>query len=108
MPWSRPAPASRPAANLKPSARSSDLAATFLDYANVKKPATMDSRSLRPLLTGRTKVLRSHLVSALEEWRLVWDGRHKLFDLQSDPLENSNLWAQQSKIWTHLKTILPG
>ena len=61
-----------------------------------------------PLLAGRTKVLRSHLVSALEEWRLVWDGRHKLFDLQSDPLENSNLWAQQSKIWTHLKTILPG
>ena len=42
-----------------------DLAATFLDYANVKKPATMDRRSLRPLLTGRTKVHRSHLVSAL-------------------------------------------
>lgn len=57
-----------------------DLAATFLDYANVKKPATMDRRSLRPLLTGRTKVHRSHLVSALEEWRLAWDGRHKLIE----------------------------
>ncbi len=95
-----------------------DLTATFLDYAGVKKPATMDSRSLRPLLTGRTKVHRSHVVSALEGWRMVWDGRHKLiegyekeaqlFDLLTDPLENSNLSAQHSKIRTHLKTLLPG
>ena len=95
-----------------------DLTATFLDYAGVKKPATMDSRSLRPLLAGRTKVHRSHLVSSLEGWRMVWDGRHKLiegyekepqlFDLQTDPLENSNLSAQPSKIRSHLKTLLPG
>ena len=95
-----------------------DLTATFLDYARVKKPAGMDSRSLRPLLTGRTKVHRSHVVSALEGWRMVWDGRHKLiegyekepqfFDLQTDPLENANLSAQQSKIRIHLKTLLPG
>jgi len=95
-----------------------DLTATFLDYAGVKKPAAMDSRSLRPLLAGRTKVHRSHLVSSLEGWRMVWDGRHKLiegyekepqlFDLQTDPLENSNLSAQPSKIRSHLKTLLPG
>ena len=95
-----------------------DLTATFLDYANVRKPTGMDSRSLGPLLAGRTHVHRSHLVAALEEWRMVWDGRHKLiegyekepqlFDLQVDPLENSNLWGQQLKIRTHLKTFLPG
>ena len=94
-----------------------DLTATFLDYADVKKPSAMDSRSLRPLLAGRTKVHRSHVVSALEGWRLVWDGRHKLiegfekqsqlFDLQADPLENANLWHQQATIRTNLKTLLP-
>jgi len=31
-----------------------------------------------------------------------------LFDLQTDPLENSNLSAQPSKIRSHLKTLLPG
>ena len=91
---------------------------TAVRAAGNSEPAAMDSRSLRPLLAGRTKVHRSHLVSSLEGWRMVWDGRHKLiegyekepqfFDLQTDPLENSNLSAQPSKIRSHLKTLLPG
>lgn len=94
-----------------------DLAATFLDYAGLPQPAEMDSRSLRPLLGGRTKKHRPHLVSSLEEWRLVWDGRYKLvtgygkapqlFDLQADPFENRDLWATEEKIRTHLQTLLP-
>jgi arylsulfatase A-like enzyme len=94
-----------------------DLAATFLDFAGLPAPAAMDSRTLRPLLAGATRRHRSHLVAGLEGWRLVWDGRYKLiegfekepqlFDLRRDPLENLNLWAQQTRIRTQLKTLLP-
>ena len=94
-----------------------DLASTFLDFAGLPVPAAMDSRTLRPLLAGQTRRHRSHLVAGLEGWRLVWDGRYKLiegfekepqlFDLRRDPLENLNLWAQQTRIRTQLKTLLP-
>jgi hypothetical protein len=77
----------------------------------------MDSRSLRPLLAKKTREHRRHLVAGLGDWRLVWDGRYKLiegfekapqlFDLQSDPLENLNLWEAERRIRTHLKTLLP-
>lgn len=94
-----------------------DLAATFLDFAGVTVPGAMDSRTLRPLLAGKTRKHRPHVTAALAEWRLVWDGRYKLiegfekapqlFDLKSDPLENLNLWDTERRIRTHLKTFLP-
>jgi arylsulfatase A-like enzyme len=91
-----------------------DLAATFLDYAALPRPADMDSRSLRPLLEGKTRSHRDYVLSGLGGWRLVFDGRYKLirgfgsaglsragppltelppllFDLESDPLENANI-----------------
>jgi arylsulfatase len=83
-----------------------DLAATFLDYAGVKKPADMDSRTLRPLLEGRTKTHRGYLLSGLNQWRMVREGPFKLitgfgadtapilFDLKEDPLESRNLAGQ--------------
>ncbi|GMU90991.1 MAG: arylsulfatase [Candidatus Hydrogenedentota bacterium] len=55
-----------------------DLTATFLDYAGVPVPDSMDSRSLRPLLEGHADAARKHAVSGLKEWRLVCDGRYKL------------------------------
>ncbi len=96
-----------------------DLAATFLDYAGVPAPSDMDSRSLRPLLQGKTKSHRRHLNSALGNWRMVWDGRYKfiegfqtarqeqaqplLFDLAEDPLENVNLAARRPDVIDRLK-----
>ena len=91
-----------------------DLTATFLDYAGLHQPAAIDSRSLKPLLEGKTRSHREHVLSGLGAWRLVWDGRYKLirgfdaqrpgqarqeardtppllFDLEADPLENVNL-----------------
>lgn len=98
-----------------------DLAATFLDYAGLRRPGDMDSRSLRPVLEGKAKKHREAVTSALGPWRLVFDGRYKLirgfaparrnwmrqwdqlrfvpaapepllvFDLEADPLENVNL-----------------
>lgn len=79
-----------------------DLASTFLDYGGIARPAGMDSRSLRPLLEGRTRKHREVLYSGLQKWRMVWDGRYKyiegfdgeaplLFDLDADPNEAKNL-----------------
>jgi len=93
-----------------------DIGATFLDYAGVVKPKDMESRSLRPLLEGKTTKHRDVVLSGLNAWRMAWDGRYKLitgfevgynrgktpenrsagpvlFDLESDPLENRDTAA---------------
>ncbi len=97
-----------------------DLAATFLDYAGIEVPSGMDSRSLRPVLEGMSEDHREFLMSGMDPWRCVTDGRLKLvrgyaggkaqggsgipvypegdsaaapllFDIQEDPFENHNL-----------------
>lgn len=93
-----------------------DIAATFLDYAGLEKLPQMEAQSLRPVLTGKTQKHREILHSALEEWRLVWDGRHKLvegynqetmlFDLQNDPFENRNLVASEKVLASRLRKQL--
>jgi arylsulfatase A-like enzyme len=57
-----------------------DLAATFLDNGAVRRPDDMDSRSLRPLLEGRTNHHRNWVSSGLGGWRLTYDGHYKLVD----------------------------
>ena len=93
-----------------------DLAATFLDYADVKPGAEMDSRSMRPLLEGRTRKHRDVVRSGFGSWRMAFDGRYKLirgfdparrkaaestadvpallYDLTEDPLENTTVAAR--------------
>lgn len=93
-----------------------DISATFLDYANAAKLPQMEARSLRPVLTGKATKHREFLLSALEEWKLVWDGRHKLvegfhgetmlFDLEKDPLENQNLVTSEKEIANRLRKRL--
>jgi arylsulfatase A-like enzyme len=93
-----------------------DISATFLDYANAAKLPQMEARSLRPVLTGKTAKHRDFLVSALEEWKLVWDGRHKLiegfhgetmlFDLEKDPFENRNLVTSEKELANRLRNRL--
>ena len=93
-----------------------DISATFLDYAGLEKLPQMEARSLRPVLTGKTKKHREVLHSALEEWRLVWDGRYKLvegynretalYDLQKDPLENQNLVTSEKDLAARLRKHL--
>ncbi len=80
-----------------------DLAATFLDYANLPIPDFMESRSMRNLWRGKQKKQRDIVRSGLKEWRLAFDGRYKLiagygetdrpllFDLQNDPNENHDI-----------------
>ena len=101
-----------------------DLTATFLDYVGIQAPADFDSRSMRPLFTGTKTRHREIVTSALGLWKMAWDGRHKLvhgydpaarmsgegkqldpvdpagvqpllFDHESDPWENRNIYSDQ-------------
>lgn len=93
-----------------------DLTATFLDYAGVAQPTHMDSRSLRPLLSGKKKAVRDHVLSGMDQWRLVMQGPYKyirgwekqplLFHLGTDPQENENLAAQQPEIAARMAKFL--
>jgi choline-sulfatase len=63
-----------------------DLHATFAELGGLD-PGDVDSRSLLPLLAGRTDEHREYVYSGLGAWRLAFDGRYKLvtgFDPQGD------------------------
>jgi len=98
-----------------------DLAATYLDYGGVARPRQMDSRTVRPLLEGRSTKHRSHLLSGLNDWRMVDDGRYKfirgfqmedspekelLFDMKNDPKENDNLAKRKPEEVARLAKLL--
>ena len=106
-----------------------DLTATFLDVAGRPPLPGMDSRSLRPLLSGAAQRHRPHVRSGLGDWRMVSDGRHKLvrqtpegaagtpdgapsmrlFDLQDDPWETRDLGARRPEEVARLAPLLaPG
>ncbi len=93
-----------------------DLAATFLDYANVPRPESMDSLSLRPLLEGKAKSHREYVLSGLNRWRMVFDGRYKLiqtdgkspvlYDLVTDALENKDVANENPAIVNRLAKLI--
>ena len=93
-----------------------DIGATFLDYAGAARPREMDSRSFRPVLEGKSRSHREHVLSGLQNWRMVWDGRYKyvrgyeeqpiLFDLHDDPLENRNIASKAQGEATRLSKLL--
>jgi len=99
-----------------------DLSATFLDYAGAGQLPDTDALSLRPTLEGASATHRDFVFSGMttpgneHDWDLVWDGRHKLvlqrngdpllFDLQSDPHEDTNLATSPSSELDRLTTIL--
>jgi len=113
-----------------------DIAATFLDYAGLSVPGEMDSRSFRPLLEGRTRSHREFVLSGMDPWRAIFDGRYKLirgytpgmrmsgsglpayrekkdlppllFDLREDPLEDRNIAAEAPAEVQRLTELLHG
>ena len=87
-----------------------DLAATFLDCADLAVPGDLQSRSLRGLLDQGRGEHRNHALSALKvaqahagRFRLVQDQRYKLvdgfferpalYDRETDPLETEDIAA---------------
>jgi arylsulfatase len=108
--------------NLKSNALVSliDLAATFLDMAQLPIPPNMDSISLLSLLSGKVNSHRDYVQSDLGDWHAVWDGRHKLiwseqpegvdvpellFDLENDPQETENVFPANSAISRKLRSL---
>lgn len=105
-----------------------DLTATFLDFAGLAIPASMDARSLRPVLADPRQNHRNVLRSGLGPWRMAWDGRFKLvrgfklregevrgadasggevlFDLDTDPHETGNQIARHPEIAEQLRAHL--
>jgi choline-sulfatase len=93
-----------------------DIGATFLDYAGAKRAPGMESRSFRAVLEGQAKQHRDYVLSGLEDWRLVIDGRYKyvrgyedrpmLFDLERDPQEMRNIAADSPREAGRLAKLL--
>ncbi len=104
-----------------------DITATLLDFAGISIPKQMDSRSLRPFLSGRGPLPRSYATSSLGTWSLVFDGRYKLiadqpkaknsktdtsikltlYDLSTDPAEMNDIATQHPEIVARLEPLLP-
>jgi choline-sulfatase len=110
-------PAVRRGLTLNAPATTLDLTATFLDYAGVARPEGLDSRSLRPVLSGRASSVRDHVLSGMDAWRLVEQDRFKyirtadkppmLFDLRDDPGELVNLASDRPQLAARLEKLLP-
>ena len=104
-----------------------DLHPTFLEYAGVDR-GDCDGVSLRPFLAGETDSHRSAVRSGLQNWRMVFDGRHELivgddladvngfsedassptlFDLHADPEERENVAEDKPDVVEDLADHLP-
>jgi arylsulfatase A-like enzyme len=76
-----------------------DLFPTTCDWADIEIPATVQSRSLAPLLSGKFASIYDEVYSCFtdtqrmirdQQWKLVWYPklkRYQLFDVVSDPNE---------------------
>ncbi len=93
-----------------------DLAPTFLEYAGAAPLSEMDAVSLKPVLEGKRASTRDVVTSGLRKWRMICDGRYKLvlepskptvlFDLETDPLENTNIAAAMPDHVERLRNLM--
>ncbi|MFC1454105.1 sulfatase [Verrucomicrobiota bacterium] len=93
-----------------------DLAATFLDYAGASELPESDTCSLRGVLEGQCEKHRDYVLSGLNDWSMVFDGRYKyvirtelsplLYDIQEDPQELINIAQTQPHFASKLAGIL--
>ena len=88
-----------------------DLFPTFCELTGVKAPATIEGKSLAPLIQGKARQVRDSVFLAYrniqrgvrtDRWKLILynvKGKQttQLFDLQSDPLETRNLAGEAAQ-----------
>jgi arylsulfatase A-like enzyme len=104
-------------------ARSIDLMPTLLDLLDIKIPATVEGRSLRPLIEGqaeaqaRTSFFESHYLENLFGWapllgiersphKLIRAVRSELYDSSADPSEGRNLYQAGDAVCGELGGLL--
>ncbi|MFG0249186.1 MAG: sulfatase [Phycisphaeraceae bacterium JB051] len=94
-----------------------DLAATITDLAKLQVPEKWEARSLRKQLLEDPKAAhRDVQISALKDWKLIFDGQYKLvvtenqpdqlYDLIADENECNDLAAQMPDVVERLKARL--
>jgi arylsulfatase len=93
-----------------------DLAPTFLQCAGAEPLPGCDARSLWPVLRGEAEAHRDYLHSGLNEWHMIWDGRHKLvtgagpspllYDTDHDPHELCNVAPEHPAVVERLGQTL--
>ena len=92
-----------------------DIGATILDMAGAESLEGAHASSFKPVLIGESQIQRRVNKSALNDWRLVSDGRFKLvlregedpllFDLKTDPDEHNNLSSEFTCKVDQLKSL---
>ncbi len=93
-----------------------DITATILEYAGCAPLPEMSGRSLKGLMEGRTGGRREVVRSALDGWRMVYDGRYKLvvgdgeasalFDRSVDPHEEHDIGRDNPSVVRRLSSKL--
>lgn len=93
-----------------------DLAPTILELAGVDVPASMQGRSL--LDPGRDRVAftrtvwkRARYSARNDRYKLIWDSRtgvSELYDLEADPVEARNIYAERDFVSGYLEQRLLG
>jgi arylsulfatase A-like enzyme len=84
-----------------------DIMPTILDFLQAPVPASVQGKSLRPLIYGSESQIRPGSITMLDtygqislvtlDWHLIWnrkDNNFELYDYRSDPLEVQNLESQ--------------
>ena len=95
-----------------------DIAATALEFADAPElEGGVDSCSLKPILLGESESFRDFQVSAYGNWRMGFDGRHKLiaeagssprlYNLENDPWELTDLATRMPEKTSDLMGRLP-
>jgi len=93
-----------------------DVHATILDYlgCSAEGRPNRESRSLRPLIEGRSQRFRTYTFSEMANWHMIVSGDWKyvwfpapqkpdlLFDLRKDPREINNLLGSSPERGRHL------
>ena len=93
-----------------------DLTATIIEYTGARPMPDMDSLGLKDLLEGKRTAHRDHIVSGLDDWRMVFDGRYKLvvqkghepilFDMGEDPQEDNNIAKLRPNVVERLRPLI--
>jgi len=93
-----------------------DISATLLEYAGAEPIPESEAVSLCQVLEEKSDTHREYVLSGLNNWNMIFDGRYKLiigatespilYDLKNDPNECENIADEQTEIVERLEVLL--